>query len=117
MALTWPDASARAAGHDGPVAEVRVRVLGGLAVEGVDAAALGSRKQRRLLARLVVARGAVVSADELADDPWGDAQPAQPRDQLSVLVSRLRSAFPDDALTRRDAGYALTLDWSDLTAL
>ena len=37
---------------------LRVRVLGGLAIEGVDQAALGSRKQRRLLARLAVARGA-----------------------------------------------------------
>jgi DNA-binding SARP family transcriptional activator len=35
---------------------VRVRVLGGLAVEGVDQSALGSRKQRRLLARLVLAQ-------------------------------------------------------------
>jgi DNA-binding SARP family transcriptional activator len=104
-------------GHDGPVAELRVRVLGGLAVETVEPAALGSRKQRRLLARLILARGGVVSSDELADDLWGEAQPAQPRDQLSVLVSRLRSALPDDALTRRDAGYTLTVGWSDLAAL
>lgn len=93
-----------------------MRVLGGLVVEGVEPSALGSRKQRRLLARLAIARGGVVSSDELADDLWSDAQPAQPRDQLSVLVSRLRSALPDSAITRRDAGYALTVDWSDLEA-
>lgn len=93
-----------------------MRVLGGLAVEGLEATALGSRKQRRLLARLVVARGAAVSTDELADDLWGDVQPAQPRDQVSVLVSRLRSAL-GDAVVRHDAGYALTVDWSDLAAL
>jgi hypothetical protein len=34
-------------GHDDRVGELRVRVLGGLAVEGVEPAALGSRKQRR----------------------------------------------------------------------
>lgn len=96
---------------------LRVRVLGGLAVDGVEPAALGSRKQRRLLGRLAVARGAVVSADELTDDLWGDAQPASPRDDLSVLVSRLRSVLPRDTLARRDAGYALAVDWSDLAAL
>jgi DNA-binding SARP family transcriptional activator len=94
-----------------------VRVLGGLAIEGVEQAALGSRKQRRLLGRLVLARGAVVSSDELAEDLWGDAQPASPRDQLAVLVSRLRSALPGGGVPRRDAGYALAVDWSDLDAL
>ncbi len=96
---------------------LRVRVLGGLVVEGVEQPALGSRKQRRLLARLVVARGAALSADALADDLWRDAQPANPRDQLSVLVSRLRSVLPDGAVTRQDAGYAVVTAWSDLEAL
>lgn len=104
-------------GQNAPVAQLRVRVFGGLQVEGVEPAALGSRKQRRLLARLVVARCAVVSSDELAEDLWGDAQPARPRDQLSVLVSRLRAALPAGAVIRRDAGYALLVDWSDLDAL
>lgn len=65
---------------------LRVRVLGGLLIEGIDRAALGSRKQRRLLARLTVAQGAAVSVDELADDLWGEDQPANPRDQVAVLV-------------------------------
>ena len=96
---------------------LRVRVLGGLAIEGVDQAALGSRKQRRLLARLAVARGAAVSVDELADDLWGAAQPASPRDQVAVLASRLRSALPDGSISRHDAGYALLAQWSDVDAL
>ena len=96
---------------------LRVRVLGGLAIEGVDQAALGSRKQRRLLARLAVARGAAVSVDELADDLWGEAQPASPRDQVAVLASRLRSALPDGCISRHDAGYALVAQWSDVDAL
>ena len=94
-----------------------VRLLGGLAIEGVDRAALGTRKQRRLLARLAVARGAAVSVDELADDLWGDAQPASPRDQVAVLASRLRSALPEGAISWRHGGYALEAEWSDLDAL
>jgi DNA-binding SARP family transcriptional activator len=92
-------------------------VLGGLAVEGLEQPALGSRKQRRLLARLAVTVGAVVSHDELTEDLWGEAQPANPRDQLAVLVSRLRAALTGDAVARRGAGYALVVDWSDLDAL
>lgn len=96
---------------------LRVRVLGGLAVEGVDQSALGSRTQRRLLARLVLAQGAVVSSDALAQDLWADTQPASPRDDLSVLVSRLRSALPGDELSRRDGGYALAVSWTDIAEL
>ncbi|MDX6242510.1 MAG: hypothetical protein QOE76_233 [Frankiales bacterium] len=103
--------------HDVPVVPRRVRVLGGLAVEGVEQADLGSRKQRRLLARLAVAQGSVTSQDELTDDLWADAAPASPRDQLAVLVSRLRAVLGGGAVVRRGAGYALVADWSDLDAL
>src|SRR5689334_9751293 len=72
-------------------ATVRVRVLGGLAVDGVDLTRLGSRKARRVLARLALARGAPVSADALVETVWGDDPPSHPADQLSVLISRLRS--------------------------
>src|SRR5438045_2649207 len=52
---------------------MRVRVLGGLAVEGVDLTRLGSRKARRVLARLALARGAPVSVDALIETVWGGA--------------------------------------------
>ncbi len=92
---------------------LRVRLLGGLAVEGVDAGSLGSRKQRRLLARLALEGPAGASFDALADDLWGDDPPARPRDQLAVLVSRLRSSFE---VRRTDAGYVLELGWCDVAA-
>ncbi len=96
---------------------VRVRVLGGLAVEGVDLGRLSSRKARRLLSRLAIARGASVSVDTLAQVVWGDELPSHPADQLSVLVSRLRSALGADRLTRTQAGYTLMADWLDVVAL
>src|SRR4051794_20501490 len=95
---------------------LRVRVLGGLAVEGVDLTRLGSRKARRLLARLALARGAPVSVDALIDTVWGDDPPSQPAEQLSVLISRLRSAM-HTALPRTAAGYALEAGWLDVAAL
>ena len=95
---------------------MRVRVLGGLAVEGVDLTRLGSRKARRLLARLALARGAPVSVDALIDTVWGDDPPSQPAEQLSVLISRLRSAM-QTALPRTAAGYALDAGWLDVAAL
>jgi len=96
---------------------VRVRVLGGLAVEGVDLARLSSRKARRLLSRLAIARGSSVGVDTLAQVVWGAELPSHPADQLSVLVSRLRSALGADRLTRTQAGYTLTADWLDVVAL
>ena len=67
---------------------LRVRVLGGLVVEGLSDRDLGSRKARVLLKVLLMARGAPVSTARLAEALWGDEQPAVPADQVGVLVSR-----------------------------
>ncbi|MEQ1786070.1 MAG: bacterial transcriptional activator domain-containing protein [Acidimicrobiales bacterium] len=94
--------------------DLRVRLLGGLLVEGYRASELGSRKARSLLAALAVAGGAPVSVDGLAEVLWGDDLPARPADQVGVLVSRLRGTLGADRITRHDAGYALVVDWLDL---
>jgi DNA-binding SARP family transcriptional activator/tetratricopeptide (TPR) repeat protein len=96
---------------------VRVRVLGGLVVEGIDLGRLSSRKARRVLARLAIARSTPVAAEALADVVWGDAQPSHPVDQLSVLVSRLRSVLGAERITRGPAGYTLVADWLDVAVL
>ena len=96
---------------------LRVRLIGGLAVDGVDLGRLGSRKGRRLVSRLALARGAPVGVDALVDVVWPDGPPATPSDQLSVLASRARAALGADRLPRTDAGYRLAADWLDLTAL
>lgn len=97
--------------------ELRVRVLGGLAVEGLSEPDIGSRKGRSLLKVLALARRAPVSSDRLAEILWGDEPPSRPAEQVGVLVSRLRGVVGSDRVVRTDAGYLLNLDWLDLVEL
>jgi DNA-binding SARP family transcriptional activator/tetratricopeptide (TPR) repeat protein len=97
---------------------LRVRVLGGLDVEGVDVVRLGSRKARTALARLALGRGATVPADELVEILWtGQPKPQRPADQVSVLISRLRAVLGADTMPRVGRGYRLALDWLDRDAV
>lgn len=97
---------------------MRVRLLGGLEIEGYDERQLGSRKARTLLKVLALARGGVVSGDVLADVLWpGDDAPARPVEQIGVLVSRLRAVLGAERLPRTDAGWALRADWIDIVEL
>ena len=56
----------------GDLGVLRVRLLGGLEVEGVEGRALGSRKARTLIKVLALARGRPVPADTVADALWPD---------------------------------------------
>jgi tetratricopeptide (TPR) repeat protein len=94
-----------------------LRVLSDFGVDGVDPAALGSRKGRLALCVLALAGGQVVPADVLADTLWGDAPPARPEDQLAVLISRLRSVLGRERIQHRDRGYLLVCDWLDASEL
>jgi DNA-binding SARP family transcriptional activator/tetratricopeptide (TPR) repeat protein len=96
------------------VAELKVSVLGGLHIQGVDKHALGSRKARTLIKVLAVARGQPVPVPRLIDCLWPDRPPARPSQQISVLVSRLRSVLGPQRIPRTDAGYQLLADWIDL---
>ena len=78
---------------------------------------LGSRKGRLLLKMLAVAAGQPVSVDRIADVLWGDDQPSRPAEQVGVLVSRLRGVLGAERINRTDAGYALVLDWVDVSEL
>ena len=70
-----------------------------------------------LRARRVVTPEGLRPADVLVDTLWGDAPPAQPEDQLAVLVSRLRSVLGRDRIQHRDRGYLLVCDWLDASEL
>ncbi|MBV9577580.1 MAG: AAA family ATPase [Chloroflexi bacterium] len=100
------------------LAQLRVRLLGGLEVEGVDGSALGSRKARTLVKVLALGRGAPVSSDKVIDVLWPDDDvPARPAEQVGVLVSRLRSVLGAHRVRRSAAGWALDVDWLDLIEL
>ncbi|HTX82289.1 MAG TPA: BTAD domain-containing putative transcriptional regulator [Streptosporangiaceae bacterium] len=94
-----------------------LRVLGEFAVDGIEPAALGSRKARLALQLLALAQGRAVPSAVLADALWGDTQPASPDDQLAVLMSRLRTVLGRDRIAHRDGGYLLRCDWLDAVEL
>jgi DNA-binding SARP family transcriptional activator len=98
--------------------QLRVRLLGGLDIEGLDERAIGSRKARTLVKVLALGRGAPVLADVVVDALWpGGDVPAKPLEQIGVLVSRLRAVIGSERLVRTDAGWALSLDWLDVAEL
>ena len=84
------------------------RLLGPLAVsrDGAELA-LGSRKQRALLARLALHVGEPVSVGALADEL------ATSRNAIQVYVSRLRALLDPPVVARAPAGYVLRVE-SDL---
>jgi len=75
---------------------------------------LTGRKQRALLALLLLARGEAVSADRLIDELWPDADPAAGRKALQVRISQLRKALGPDVLLTRDPGYVIEPGGLDL---
>lgn len=97
--------------------ELRVRLLGGLDVDGMSSRDLGSRKGRTLLAALALAQGRPVPAGRLIDSVWANRLPARPNDQLGVLVSRLRGVVGPDRLRRAADAYVLAADWVDVAEL
>ncbi|WP_197029095.1 BTAD domain-containing putative transcriptional regulator [Blastococcus sp. URHD0036] len=103
-----------------PLAPGRVecRVLGPLEVRaGGWPLPLGGRKQRLVLATLLLAGGRPVSADRLVDVLWGDDAPSTARNTLQAHVSGLRRALGQagaPAVVRRDPGYAVDLAGADL---
>jgi DNA-binding SARP family transcriptional activator len=99
------------------VSDLRIRLLGGLQVEGLRSAEIGSRKARTLLAALAVPPRRAVPASTLAELLWGRDQPSRPVEQVGVLVSRLRGVLGSAHLTRSDAGYRLSGLWVDVEEL
>jgi predicted ATPase/DNA-binding SARP family transcriptional activator len=86
---------------------VLFRVLGPLAVEHEDRSLpLGGRKQRALLALLLLHADEVVSRDVLIDELWGAQPPRSAVHSLEVYVSRLRKVV-GKCLQTRPAGYVL----------
>lgn len=76
---------------------------------------LGGRRQRAVLAVLVLARGEVVPAERIADAVWGDFPPGDTASALQSYVSHLRRRLQPDSpawarsavILREGPGYAV----------
>jgi DNA-binding SARP family transcriptional activator len=88
------------------------RLLGPFEVRtgGEEPLALGTAKQRALLALLVLNANRVVSRERLIDELWGDEPRETAVQMVQVYVSRLRKLLPPDPLVTRPPGYLLVAD-------
>ena len=68
---------------------------------------LGGRRQRALLALLLLERGHPVSADRLVEELWHGRAPPGAAKSIRSYVSRLRTALNGEKLVARPPGYAL----------
>jgi len=73
---------------------------------------LGPRKQRAVLALLLLNANRVVSTERLIDDLWGEFPPSTARAALQVYVAGLRKALGTDGATLRTRapGYVLEVE-------
>jgi DNA-binding SARP family transcriptional activator/ABC-type branched-subunit amino acid transport system substrate-binding protein len=93
------------------------RILGPLEVlDDGRRVEIAGRKQRALLAVLLLHANEVVSVDTLIDELWGERPPATAAKTLQAHVSRLRSALPSVAIETREPGYVLRIERRQLDA-
>lgn len=100
--------SDRSGGTVETTTQVRTGVLGPVTAWVDDAeAALGGPRQRAVLARLVAARGRVVTADRLVEDLW-DEPPQGALVALRTFVAALRRAIEPGRAARTPARVLVT---------
>ena len=94
---------------------MQFRLLGPLeVVDGDRSLALGGRKQRSLLAVLLLHANDVLSTELLVDEVWGGSPPATVANSVQVYVSRLRKELGDGLLVTRSPGYLLHVEPSEV---
>ena len=87
------------------------RILGPLElVEDGRPVEIAGRRQRALLALLVVHANEVVSSDRLIDGLWGERSPATAAKVLQNAVSQLRRSLGDNLIVTRPPGYLLRVE-------
>ncbi|HEY5857704.1 MAG TPA: BTAD domain-containing putative transcriptional regulator [Aldersonia sp.] len=100
---------------------IRYALLGGIDVaNGAGPVPLGTRKQRAVLAQLVLAGGQVVGMGRLIEGIWGDESPDRAEATVQSHISGLRRALepdrppraPAQLLVTRGTGYALVAERS-----
>ncbi|MFF4364204.1 BTAD domain-containing putative transcriptional regulator [Streptomyces sp. NPDC001604] len=89
--------------------ELRMTVLGevGAGFRGRPLE-LGGRRQRAVLALLIVARGSVVSRDRLVERVWGGTPPPSAAASLHAHVSHLRRCLEPEREARARAGVIVS---------
>jgi WD40 repeat protein/DNA-binding SARP family transcriptional activator len=93
------------------------RILGPLEVdEGGHPIPLGGRKQRCVLAQLLIRPNQLVSASTLIEELWGDEPPSHARNTLQSYVSHLRHAIGSERIQSQTPGYRLRIDAAELDA-
>ena len=96
------------------------RILGPLEVVGDGGPlALGTIKERVVLAVLLLHANEVVSRDRLIDELWGEAPPATARKAVNVYVSQLRKALArngTDPIETMAGGYRVAVVGDELDA-
>ena len=75
---------------------------------------LGSGRQTRLLAALLLSAGEVVSRDLLIDALWGEQPPATAANALQVQVHSLRKRLGQERIATDGPGYRLLLEPGEL---
>ena len=97
--------------------KMQFRVLGPLEVDaGSGPIPLGGRKQRAVLAHLIVRANELVPAETLIDEIWGEEPPEKARNIVQSYISHLRRAVGQDRIEWRAPGYRLRLDDPELDA-
>ena len=90
-------------------------VLGPLEVSlDGGAGSLGGRKQRTLLAMLLLHANEIVSRDQLIDALWGELPPPSAAASLDTYLYRLRKLLGHDRLLREGRGYLLRVEPGEL---
>ncbi|MFI6742651.1 AfsR/SARP family transcriptional regulator [Nonomuraea sp. NPDC050451] len=88
--------------------EARFALLGPVAVDGHDGPiALGSPKQRTVLAALLLHVNRTVPDDRLVDLIWGERPPRTAVARLQVYIHELRALVGKERISRVGAGYRI----------
>ena len=94
------------------------RILGALEVVGESGPiALGTLKERVVLAVLLLHANEVVSRERLIDELWGEAAPPTAKKAVNVYVSKLRKSLAHDSsdpIETAAGGYRLSVDADQL---
>jgi DNA-binding SARP family transcriptional activator len=106
---------------------MQYRLLGPLeAVDGDRPLNLGGRKQRALLALLLLDANRVVPVEQIIDELWGECPPDTAANAVQVHVASLRrilepgragGARPTPVLVTRSPGYLINVDAEDVDVL